>query len=120
MTTKMRPSKPVIASKVEIKKSADFKSIYVNWAQGTSSPYDVLLNLGEASPGDSGGTDVEHKVRVIFSPLEAKMVAYILAKTLQEYEAQFGTIMIPGKLALQMRALMPTQNNKSKEQAEGE
>jgi hypothetical protein len=80
----------------------------------------VLLNLGEASPGDSGGTDVEHKVRVIFSPLEAKMVAYILAKTLQEYEVQFGTIVIPDKLALQMRALMPTQNNKSKEQAEGE
>ena len=109
MTTKKQAPKAVIESKIEIRKSADFKSIYVNWAQGTSSPYDVLLNLGEASPGKNGETEVEHKIRAIFSPLEAKMVALILAKTIKDYEAQFGPISVPEKVAKHMRELMPSQ-----------
>jgi len=120
MTTKRRTVKPASEPKVEIRKAPDFKSIYVNWAQGTASPYDVLLNLGESAPDGSGGIEVELKARVVFSPLEAKMVALILAKTLREHESQFGTIVIPRNVALHLQELLPPKGEKEEKQTEGD
>ena len=120
MTTKKKAAIPATEQKIEVRKSPDFKSIYVNWIQAASSPYDVFMNLGETSPLENGDIEVEHKVRVVFSPLEAKLVTAIMAKTILAYEKQFGTIVIPESLRLLMRGLNETPSGEGEKQTEGD
>jgi hypothetical protein len=120
MTTKKKAPEPTREQKTEVRKSPDFKSIYVNWIQATCSPYDVLLNLGESSPTERGDVEVEHKVRVVFSPIEAKIAAYIMTKTIHEYERQFGAIVVPAPLSPQMRELIEAQNKEGDKQTDGD
>lgn len=120
MTPKKKTSKPASEPKIEIKKAADFKSFYVNWAQAATSPFDVVVVFGEGTPDGTGGMEIEQKARVIFSPLEAKMVAYILTKTLRQYETTFGEIKIPKQVAAQVRELMPPKNEAGEENTEGD
>jgi len=119
MTTKKRTSKSASEPKTVIKKSVDFKSFYANWAQAASSPFDVVVNFGEASPDNAGGLEIEQKARIVFSPLEAKMVAYILTKTLRDHEAKFGEIAVPSQVALQLRQLSGSKEKEIKEITEG-
>jgi hypothetical protein len=83
------------APKQEIKQSADFKSIYANWVQGSFSPHDVWVIFGESFPNGPQSAIVEQKARVIVSPLEAKLLAMILGKIVGAYEEQFGKLVVP-------------------------
>lgn len=97
----------------------DFHTVYANWVQGTSTPFDISLVIGEAFPPmvpQEGDTTIQvsQKFRLIFSPLEAKMVTAILVQTLRAYERQFGTIAVPEVMETELR-----RNMQGDDKAEG-
>jgi hypothetical protein len=84
---------------MDITRSADFRSIYSNWAQCAFSPFDITLIVGEAIPVPAGNFEVEQKARVIFHPAEAKVIAWMLLDTVKKYEDNFGKVAIPPGVA---------------------
>lgn len=95
MTPRKRKATAKPAQKQEIKQSEDFKSIYANWIQGSFGPHDVWVIVGQSFPSGPQSVSVEQKARIIFSPLEAKLLSIILRKIMDAYEEQFGKISIP-------------------------
>lgn len=110
---KPRKGKPIAkpaakpAAKQEIKQSADFKSIYANWVQGSFSPHEIWVLIGESFPNGPQSVSVEQKARLIFSPLEAKLLSIILHKIVSAHEEQFGTLLIPRVIGDQLVDQMP-------------
>ena len=84
-----------------IRNAADFKSIYVNFAQTAAGPTDISLGVGEAGPTQAGIVEVEMKARLVMAPLQAKIMLMMLVQVIQQYEKQFGKIAIPGALSAQ-------------------
>jgi hypothetical protein len=84
--------------------AADFKSIYVNFAQTASSPADISLGVGETMPTHTGIVNVEMKARLVMAPIQAKVVFAMLFQAIQQYEQQFGKIAIPPVLSAQLSA----------------
>lgn len=109
MKAKKQPSKTESQTKILVRKSADFKSIYANWVQGSMTPYDISLVVGEGFLSEDGTFNVDQKARVIFSPLEAKMLLPVLLNTLKNFEANFGAIAVPEGLLEQIVSQAPGQ-----------
>jgi hypothetical protein len=78
----------------ETVRADDFQTIYFNHAQGSISAFDLALTLSQASAGGDR-VILEQKAKVIFSPLEAKVLQKILANLLLQYERQFGAVNVP-------------------------
>jgi hypothetical protein len=84
------------APQIQAHKAADFKTFYVNWVQASFTPFDISLVIGEAFAADTPDTfEVEQKARIIFHPLEAKVVAGMLAQAIRNYEKQVGEVPVP-------------------------
>lgn len=81
--------------KQEFTQSPDFESIYANWMQATFSPHEFSLVVGQSFQTAPGVVGIEQKARIMFSPLEGKMLSVILRKILESYETQFGKIIVP-------------------------
>jgi|ERR1700733_3520584 hypothetical protein len=92
MTTAEEVSATTAAPTLNIHKADDYKSIYVNWVQSSLTPFDISLIIGEALAIGPSIFDVEHKARIIFNPAEAKVVAGMLAQSVELYEKQFGPV----------------------------
>ena len=86
--------------------SPDYRSVYANWVQCGFTPYDMSVVVGEAYPNPEveNAFDVERKLRLILSPLEAKLVVGMLFATIRAFEEKFGTIGIPEEMAQQLKA----------------
>lgn len=95
MMTEEQVAAPAITPKLQMHKAADFKSLYVNWVQTSITPFDISLVVGEAVPVDQTTFDVEQKARINFHPIEAKVIAVMLAQALENYETQFGEVTVP-------------------------
>ena len=90
-----------------IRNAADFKSIYVNFAQTAASPADISLGVGEAGPTLEGVVEVEMKARLVMAPMQAKILVAMLVHVIRQSEGQFGKIMIPPVVASQLVPEMP-------------
>jgi hypothetical protein len=101
--TKKNPSQ----QQPELFRSADFKSLYTNFAQTSASPADISLVVGEASPSESGTAIVEMKARLVMAPIQAKVLLGMLAHVIQQYETQFGQIVIPDAVLSQLTFAIP-------------
>jgi hypothetical protein len=76
---------------LNINKSGDYKSIYVNWVQSSLTPFDISLIVGEALA-----------VGQLFSMSKPKLVSFLiqqkpkssqgLAQSVELYEDQFGPL----------------------------
>ena len=86
----------------QIRNAADFKTIYVNFAQTAANPMDISLGVGEASPTNTGIVEVEMKARLVMAPLQAKIMLGMLVQVIRQYENQFGKIVIPTAIAAQL------------------
>jgi hypothetical protein len=96
MTTDEQEVASAIAPKFQIRKSADFKTFYVNWVQASFSPFDISLVIGEGFASDSPGTfEVEQRARVVLHPSEAMVIAEMLVQAVQNNEKQFGHVSGP-------------------------
>jgi hypothetical protein len=81
-------------------RASDFRSVYSNNANFNTTLFDFSIIFGEvieASQIDerSGTVTVEQKVKIIMSPLHAKIFIGTLVGQLQAYEQRFGEIKIP-------------------------
>ncbi len=91
----------------QIHNAADFKSIYVNFAQTAAGVQDISLGVGEAIPTQTGVVDVEIKARLVMAPIQAKIMVALLVQVIQQYEKQYGKIVMPSVLAGQFPAAAP-------------
>jgi len=91
----------------QIRNAADFKSIYVNFAQTAASPTDITLGVGEAGPTQTGVVEVEMKARLVMAPMQAKIMLGMLFHIIRQYEGQFGKIEIPALVSSQLTAAIP-------------
>jgi hypothetical protein len=88
--TSDQPKKPTFH------RSPDFKTLYVNFVQSGMTAFDVSLIVGENHGVDEKGEGViELKAKLTMTPLEAKLVAAILADSVKRHEKQFGEISVP-------------------------
>jgi len=88
--------------KANVHNSTDFKSIYVNFAQTAAGPTDISIGVGEALPTETGIPDIEIKARLVMAPLQAKIMLALIYQVVQQYEQQFGKIVVPPVIASQM------------------
>jgi len=112
------PLAPVPPENMRFVKASDFRAVYANWVQGTFTPYDISLVVGEAYPSveleeEKRVVEVNQRLRVVFSPLEAKMAMAILHQAIRGYEEQFGTIDIPGPIGEEHKNIMRGANSKN-------
>src|SRR5271165_4367010 len=89
------PNPTTILERGNVKRASDFRSIYSNHTTFTTSAFDFVMTFGEISESAEGELSVEQKVRVIMSPLHAKIFAAIISNNVRNFEARFGRIQIP-------------------------
>jgi hypothetical protein len=118
--SKKGPRKAV--SEPSVHNAPDFKSVYVNFVQTAASPTDISIGVGEASPTQTGIADLEMKARLVMAPLQAKIMVAMLIQAIQQYEKQFGEIVIPLALSAQLSAAVPKTAalEKGKDSTEGD
>lgn len=105
----------------QIRNAADFKTIYVNFAQTAASPMDISLGVGEAGPTNTGVVEVEMKARLVMAPMQAKVMLGMLFQVIKQYEDQFGKIVIPGVVASEVALPVPeTPGVDGKDSTEGD
>jgi hypothetical protein len=78
-------------------KSSDFRSIYTNNTAFQLNAFDIGIIFGEiveANEQTSVAT-VEQRVRIVMSPLHAKIFALVMLQNIQNYESRFGEIKLP-------------------------
>jgi hypothetical protein len=88
-------------------KAPDFKSLYVNWMQGSLSPFELTLAVGQARPTSPTSFDVEHQANILMTPLEGKVAVAMLTNLILAFERQFGEVKIPKALEAQFAAPFP-------------
>jgi hypothetical protein len=103
----LEPTSGPVVLKSEITKSPDFCAIYSNWVQTGYSAHEISLLIGQSFQKDAEILEVDLKARVVFGPLEAKLVFYILGKMIKGYESQFEEIKIPEVVLRNMASQLP-------------
>jgi hypothetical protein len=89
------PNPTTVLERGNVKRAPDFRSIYANNTSFNTSAFDFIMTFGEISESEEGKLSVEQKVRVIMSPLHAKIFAAIVTNNVRNFEARFGEIKIP-------------------------
>jgi hypothetical protein len=78
---------------IEIPPNLD--AIYTNFALITHSPSEVLIDFARVLPN----MHARVQVRLVMTPLNAKLLLHALTENLSKFEAQFGEIVVPTHLA---------------------
>jgi hypothetical protein len=120
MTPRKKKTAAKPAPKQEFKKSADFVTIYANWISVTFTPHDFSLTLGQTNQVNSELVEIEHRGRVLFSPLEGKLLSVILRKIVDSYETQYGKLVIPHVIGDQLVEQMPEIEEMMRPKTEGD
>lgn len=89
------PNPTTMLREENVKRSPEFLSIYSNHTAFNTSAFDFSMTFGEISADEKGVLGVEQKVRVVMSPLHAKIFSAIVMNNVRNFEAQFGEIKIP-------------------------
>jgi hypothetical protein len=81
-------------------KAPDFRSIYSNNVTFSVALFDFSMVFGEVIEAEQvsetiGKLTVEQKVKIIMSPLHAKIFVQMAAVQLRAYEQRFGEIKFP-------------------------
>lgn len=77
------------------RRSPDFRSIYANNTKFGASAFEFSFILGEITESAEGKLYVDQKVRILMSPLHAKIFVMVLAQNIENFEARFGNINVP-------------------------
>jgi hypothetical protein len=95
-------SQPTIVLQFNNVKSPDFRSVYANNTAFQMNAFDISLIFGEileANEQTSIAT-VEQRVRIVMSPLHAKLFSLVMLQNIQTYEGRFGEIRVPAGQAM--------------------
>ncbi|MGH2591999.1 MAG: DUF3467 domain-containing protein [Anaerolineae bacterium] len=95
---------------INIEVPADLEAIYSNFALITFSPSEVIVDFARVLPNTPKS---KVHVRILMTPMHAKLLLNALSDSIRKYEAQFGEIKIPaggGDLAQQFfKQVKPTE-----------
>jgi hypothetical protein len=91
------PAKPVPLSFPPLDIPVDLAVVYSNLARIAHSPSELVFDFAHLLPGTP---QARVNVRVVMSPLGAKLFYRALAENLARFEASFGEIPIPGQKSL--------------------
>ncbi len=96
------PQSPAPGPKqINIELPPDLDATYANFAMITHSPSEVIIDFARVLPNTP---KAKVCVRMLMTPMHAKLLLMALSENLQKYEEQFGPIVIPqgGDLAQQL------------------
>jgi Protein of unknown function (DUF3467) len=80
------------ATSPTVVRAPDHRYLYANHVRLSLSPYDITLDVGHVIALSSGETTVEESLTLVMSPVEAKAVALMLSRVVEQYEANVGAI----------------------------
>jgi len=83
-------------------RSPGFQSFYVNNTKFSTSAFEFSMTFGEIGQDEHGKFVVEEKVRLVMSPLHAKIFAALISQNVKSFEARMGEIKTPpGAVAIE-------------------
>jgi hypothetical protein len=86
----------VSASDVLINKTAtDYRTYYTNNTAFALTAFDINLIFGQMIGIEDGKAVIEQGLKVIMSPLHAKIFLSVLGENLKQFEDRFGEIKLP-------------------------
>ena len=85
------------------KKAADFRSIYANNGNFAVTAFDFAIDFGQVVTVENGTPVVEQSVRVLMSPLHAKVFAIFLMQNVASYEKKFGELVLPNEARVKQK-----------------
>ena len=100
MSTSSEPLKPAEANgapQPQLITTAAAQVTYANFCRGTLTPDEVVLDFGFNSNGFGVKVleeDIEIKNRIIFTPVAAKRLLFLLNDVIRRHEANFGEVEI--------------------------
>ncbi|HLF25243.1 MAG TPA: DUF3467 domain-containing protein [Anaerolineae bacterium] len=87
--TQPNPGQPM---QINIEVPADLEAIYSNFALITFSPSEVIVDFARVLPNTPKS---KVHVRILMTPMHAKLLLNALTDSLRKYETQFGEIRMP-------------------------
>jgi hypothetical protein len=78
---------------LNIEVPADLEPVYANFAMITFSPSEMFIDFARVLPNTPKS---KVTVRMLMTPMHAKLLLNALADSLRKYETQFGEIKMPG------------------------
>ena len=91
---------------LQMRMPPNLNTVYSNVVRIAHTPAELIFDFARFLPGDRMATAV---IRVLMSPLGAKMFLRALNENLTKYEASFGEIQIPQKQSLADFLFRPPQ-----------
>jgi hypothetical protein len=102
--------------KIKGKEAPDYRSVYANNVQISTNFFDSSLIFSEMLGVEDGALLVEHKMRVVLTLAQTKLLTLSLIQQIEGYEKRFGSInlvadIIPPELAAYAKAFVDGKNN---------
>jgi hypothetical protein len=87
-----------IQQKIENVKAEGYFSAYSNNVAFSTNAFDFSLVFGEMTDITPGKLRIEQKVRIVMTPIHARLLLQVLQQQVDSYESQFGPINVPASL----------------------
>ena len=91
------PPKAAHTPNLPLEVPPDLQTIYINLVRIAHLPSELTFDFAHLTPGE---TPTKVRLRVVMSPLGAKLFYRALGENLSRYEASFGEISVPGQKSL--------------------
>ncbi len=93
-------------------KAPDFRSMYSNNVTFSAALFDFSMIFGEVVEAEqtsatTANLTVEQKVKIVMSPLHAKVFLDVAVRQLRNYELRFGEIKFPAGMSPQETSEQP-------------
>lgn len=89
----MTEKKPKIPRQIKIEIPPDLDPVYANLARISHSPAEIIMDFACLLPGEP---KTKVRMRVLMSPVGAKLFYRALGENLSRFEASLGEIKLPG------------------------
>jgi hypothetical protein len=95
MSAKKVPATPVAPNKVKYVDGPQYVSSYCNNVAFAVNAVDLVLIFGEVVDVVGEEAIVERRARITYTPAQAKMLQWVIAEQIKQYEANNGPIVVP-------------------------
>ena len=93
ISERLNPDRKEIREKV-----GETPYFYTNSAYFQVSPFDFVIDLGLIKEASADVLRIEELVRILMSPVHAKLFANLFARNVAEYEKTYGRIPLPPEI----------------------
>jgi len=83
---------PAPKNRIQIQIPTNLEPVYANFAVLTHSPSEIVIDFAQLLPQVP---QARVKIRVLLTPLNAKLLLRALTEQLSRFEGQFGEIIVP-------------------------